>query len=84
VDNLDEDRATAELERNKAIASGRGFYASLAKPPIRINSGCLPQAGLLTSFSAKSKSSVPSFVAQRLPLVFQPITLDKSIHRVAT
>jgi hypothetical protein len=84
VDNLDKDRATFESERNKVVVSVRGFHVSFAKPLLRISRDCRPQDGLLATFSAESKSVVSFFVAQPLPLVFQPMTLDKSECRAAT
>ena len=84
MDNLNTDRATAELELNKLAVSTRVLNTPTAKPLLEINQACSPQAIASTSFSAKPKIVDFSFVGQPLPLVFQSLKLCMSKRRDAT
>jgi len=84
VDNLNQDRATVELEQHKLAISGREFDAPAAKPSLEISQACHPRAMASTSFSAESSTVEFSFVSHPLPSVFQPIKYGISARRNAT
>jgi hypothetical protein len=84
VDNLDKTQSTAESELNKLPVSTRVFNIPPAKPSPDITQDYHTQATVWVSFSAKPEIAGFPFIAQLLPLVFQPITSHVSAGCDAT